>query len=117
MMKILLALFAFLALPSMAFALEIAIIPRAMYDKFQTGDFAWTDILSFGFHLIELMLTVAGSIAVILVMVGGYQYIIGALTESKEQGKTTIKNALIGFAVILLAWIIVDIAIALITTP
>ncbi len=103
-------------LPVRANAAEFAIIPSKMYEKFQTGDLHWIDLIEFAFHLIELALVLAGSIAVILLMIGGYQYIIGAITDNKEQGKTTITYTLIGLAVILLAWILVDLAVALITS-
>lgn len=103
-------------LPLPAYAVEFAIIPSKMYDRFQTGDLHWMDIIEFAFHLIELALVLAGSIAVILLMIGGYQYIIGAITEDKEKGKTTITKTLIGLAVILLAWILVDFTVALITS-
>lgn len=97
-------------------AMEIAIIPREMRDVFRSGQFEWLDIVRFLFHLIELLLTVAGSIAVILIMIGGFQYIFGSMSGSKEKGATTLKNAVTGFIVILSAWIIVDFITTLFTT-
>lgn len=59
-------------------------------------------------YLIQFLLQIAGLIAVLFVVIGGYQYIVGGLIEEKEKGKNTLKHALIGFVVALLAWIIVN---------
>lgn len=58
--------------------------------------------------IIQFLLTVAGLIAVLFVVIGGYHYVVGGLTEDKEKGKKTIFNALIGLIVALSAWIIVN---------
>lgn len=59
-------------------------------------------------YLIQFLLQIAGLIAVLFVVIGGYQYIVGGLIEEKEKGKNTLKHALTGFVVALLAWIIVN---------
>jgi len=48
---------------------------------------------------------VAGSIVVLMIIIGGIQYITG----QREAGKKTIVAAIIGTAIIVLAWIIVNI--------
>ncbi len=60
-------------------------------------------------HLIEFALGIAGIISVLFVMVGGYFYATGGLTEDKEKGKKTIMYALGGLALASFAWIIVNI--------
>jgi hypothetical protein len=62
----------------------------------------------------QTLIAIAGSLSVIFVMVGGYRYTIGG-DEGKEEGKRTIQYALIGLAVSLLAWILVDIVLQLAT--
>ncbi len=115
MKKAILALLAFF-IPLPAKAVEYAIIPTDMWEQFRTGNFTWNDIINFLLHIIQFLLSIGGILAVILVMYGGFQYIFGAISEDKESGKTTITSALIGFVVILMAWIIVDIVISLVTS-
>jgi hypothetical protein len=47
-------------------------------------------------------------------MVGGYKYVIMS-DESKEKAKKTITYALIGLAVSLLAWVLIDLVIQVAT--
>lgn len=62
----------------------------------------------------QTLIAIAGSVAVIFVMVGGYRYVLGG-EANKEDAKKTITYALIGLAVSLLAWIMVDIVLQLAT--
>lgn len=59
-------------------------------------------------NLIEFLLQVAGLIAVLFMVYGGYLYSVGGITEDKESGKNTIKHALIGLVVSLSSWIVVN---------
>ena len=64
-----------------------------------------TDIIM---RVIEILLSIAGLLAVIFLIVGGFRYITaGGNEESAESGKKTIINAIIGIVVILLAFVIV----------
>ncbi len=63
----------------------------------------------------NFLLGMAGLIAVLFVVLGGYRYVIGGLTEDKEKGKQTIMHALMGFGLSLLAWAIVNIVMAAVT--
>lgn len=58
----------------------------------------------------ELLIRVAGTISVIFIMIGGYRYVVGS-ENAKDEAKRTITSALIGLAVSLLAWILVDIVL------
>lgn len=59
---------------------------------------------------IGFILPVAGLIAVLFVIIGGFQYIMsGADEEMAEKGKKTLKNAIIGVAIIVLSWVIVTV--------
>lgn len=58
--------------------------------------------------LIQFLLGIAGLVAVLFVVIGGYNYVVGGLTEDKEKGKKTILHALMGLIVALSAWIVVN---------
>lgn len=96
---------------------EIAVIPSsgAIGDAFKTGDFDWSIIVAFILHIIQLLISLAGGVAVILLMIGGFKFVFGAMSDSKEAGMATVKNTLLGFTVILLSWIIVDLLITFLT--
>lgn len=59
-------------------------------------------------YLIQFLLSIAGLVAVLFMVIGGYKYVVGGLTEDKESGKKTILHALVGFIVALSAWIVVN---------
>jgi hypothetical protein len=59
-------------------------------------------------YLIQFLLGIAGLVAVLFVVIGGYHYVIGGITEEKEKGKKTILHALMGLIVALSAWMIIN---------
>lgn len=64
-------------------------------------------ILLFG---INLLLSVSGLIAVLFIIIGGFQYITSRGNEEQaETGKRTLTNAIIGVVVIVLSFAIVRI--------
>ena len=69
--------------------LEWSIIPSGMSTKFEDGKFTTGDIVDFGFHIIKLLIDIAGVVALILIMIGGYKYVIGSYTDDKESEKNT----------------------------
>ncbi len=112
----LLAAYMQLLLPGVARAFELAIIPTDVYeDGFANGEVSWQTLAHLVLHWIQLMITLAGAVAVILLMFAGFQYGMGKMVDDNEGGKNTIKNTLIGLAVVILAWIIVDTLIAFVT--
>ena len=80
----------------------------------RTGDITLRQIPCFIKFFSQTLIAIAGSLSVIFVMVGGYRYVLGA-DEAKDDAKRTITYALIGLAVSLLAWILVDIVLQLAT--
>ena len=110
------AAFAFLFAQATVGAFEFAVIPRSVYGDFQNGDaVGWHTIIHLILHLIQLLITVAGAIAVIMIMIAGFQYIFATMYEDNSSAKNTIRGTLIGFVVTLLAWVIVDFVIAFLT--
>ncbi len=69
--------------------------------------------------VIRILLGVAGIIAVLFIIIGGFQYITsGANEEMAESGKKTLQNAIVGLIIIILSYVIVVvIARALIFGP
>jgi len=60
--------------------------------------------------ILNVLLTVAGLIAVLFIIIGGFQYILsGANEELAERGKKTLQNAIIGIVIIILAYVIVNV--------
>lgn len=61
-------------------------------------------------NVFNIMLYLAGVIAVLYVIIGGYQYLTsGGNDEQAEKGKNTVTNALIGLIIIVLAFTIVNV--------
>lgn len=66
------------------------------------------------FFVIQILLIVAASITVIFLIVGGFQYVAArGNEEATEKAKKTITGSIIGLVVIVLAYAIVSIVIAL----
>lgn len=80
-----------------------------------TGDVKVWMIPYFIRYVLEFIIGIAGLIAVGGIIYGGYLYLFAGLTSDKEKGKTAIKNALLGLVLVLTAWAIVNIVIALVT--
>lgn len=80
----------------------------------QTGDIHLRNIPCFIKYFTQTLVGLAGSIAVVFVMYGGYKYVIFPEGE-KDKAKKTITYALIGLAVSLLAWVLIDLVIQVAT--
>ena len=66
-------------------------------------------------NVIRLMLLFAGAIAVVFVIIGGYQYLVSAGNEEvAEKGKKTLINAIIGIVVVVLAYAIINVIVNLV---
>lgn len=59
-------------------------------------------------NLIQFLLQIAGLIAVLFVVHGGFLYVTGGISDKKEEGKKAVFNALLGLLVALSAWIVVN---------
>ncbi len=67
-------------------------------------------------YFINYLLSLIGIISVFFIVLGGYFYIWGGLTEKKEKGKQFITHALMGLAIASLAWMIVNAVMAIFTS-
>lgn len=81
----------------------------------KTGRISLAIIPFFITYIINFILSLIGLVAVLFIVIGGYRYVFGGLTDDKDKGKKTIKDALVGMAVALLAWSIVNVILKAIT--
>lgn len=59
-------------------------------------------------RIVQILLAIAGLVAVIFLIIGGFRYITaGGNEETSESAKKTITNAIIGIVIIILAFVIV----------
>jgi hypothetical protein len=58
--------------------------------------------------LFGTLIALAGGIAVLLIVVGGLQYILSEVPGVKSSGKERISNALVGLILALSAWLILN---------
>ncbi len=93
--------------------LSLAIAPVA-FAQFQTPTAQGTglpndnSITEFIMNIINIALTVAGLIAVLFLIIGGFRYITSAGNEeTAESAKKIIINAIIGIVIIILSFVIV----------
>jgi hypothetical protein len=62
------------------------------------------------YRVIIMLLSLAGMVAVLFIIVGGFWYITSAGNEEQaEKGKSTLLNAIIGIIVIVLSFVIIDV--------
>ena len=79
----------------------------------RSGDLSLRQIPCFIKYFSQTLIAVAGSISVIFVMIGGYKYTLS--DENQDEAKKTVTYALIGLALSLMAWVLVDIVLQLAT--
>ncbi|MEK7544521.1 MAG: pilin [Patescibacteria group bacterium] len=98
--------------------------PASLRDQIKSNSISLNDVLAcalrtgrvklwmapfFILSAIEFLSGLAGLLSVGYIVVGGYHYVIGGISEEKDKGTKTIKNALIGFILSMLAYTIVNI--------
>jgi len=98
---------------AMVFVFALALAPVALA-QFQVPDAGGTrlpndtSLSGFIMKIINIALTIAGLIAVLFLIIGGFRYITSAGNEeTAEQAKKIITNAIIGVIVIILSFVIV----------
>lgn len=66
-------------------------------------------------YLIQFALSIAGLIAVLGIIIGGYYYFFGGLSDDKDKGKRSIIYGIAGFVLAILSWALVNIVISALT--
>ena len=75
----------------------------------QTSERPITDLLV---KIIQILLAVAFLISVLFLVYGGFQYVFSAGSDDKAKaGRKTVLNSLIGIAIIILSYVIVQIVV------
>ncbi|MCD6109294.1 hypothetical protein J7J83_00855 [bacterium] len=75
----------------------------------KTGRIHFWMIPYFIVYIIEFLTGIAGLIAILFIVIGGYQLVISGANDSlKDSAKNTIKNALTGLVLTLIAWTVVN---------
>ena len=68
--------------------------------------------------VINIMLLLAGVIAVLFMVIGGYFYMTAAGNQEQvEKGKNTAVNAIIGLIIIILSFVIINVIVNLVSGP
>lgn len=85
--------------------------------RFLPAGFATGDLTTTIGTIINLALLLAGVVAVVYLIIGGYQYITsGGNAEQAQAGRTTVLNAIIGLVIIFASYVIVNFVLSRITT-
>lgn len=99
---------------SIFFMLALVALPLLTHGQFLPPDGGGIgvaeDVTITGFliRIIQILLAIAGLIAVLFLIVGGFRYITaGGNEETTEAAKKTITNSIIGIVVIILSFVIV----------
>ncbi len=81
----------------------------------KTGDIKLWMVPFFIRFILELVISLAGILAVGGFIYGGFLYLFAGISDDKEKGKNAIKNSVIAMVLILTSWAIVNIVIALVS--
>ena len=100
---------------SSAFAAEAENILWISDDKLRRGDVHLDDIPKAIRSAIDFFMSIAGTVAVIFIIIGAYKILFGSLQQDKTKGRDTIIMALSGFALAALAWLIIKTIVANLT--
>jgi lysylphosphatidylglycerol synthetase-like protein (DUF2156 family) len=69
-------------------------------------------------YVIQILLSIAGVLAVLFFIIGGFFYITASGNEeTAEKGKSIVINAIIGLVIIILSYVIVSVISSLVTNP
>ncbi|MDP3975967.1 MAG: hypothetical protein Q8P95_03550 [bacterium] len=91
-------------------------ISDTLVEKIQSGDFHLSDLPEIVALAIKALIILAGIIAFIMILVGGYQYIVGGIySDMRESGKNTLTYAIGGFVLAMLSYAIVNLVQLLVT--
>jgi hypothetical protein len=64
------------------------------------------------FAIQRILLPLSGTVALLFIIIGGYQYITSGINEEMaESGKKTLQNAIIGLIIVILSYLIVTVVI------
>lgn len=82
----------------------------------KTGRISLQMVPYFITYISNFLLSIVGLISILFIVIGGYQYIAGGLTDEKTKAKQYIYHALLGMGIAIMAWVIVNMVITIITS-
>ena len=101
-------------IPYAAFALDLPGCNRFSGINCSSASGSLTELI---IYVINIMLALAGVIAVLFLIIGGFWYITSAGNEeTAEKGKGTVINAIIGIIIVVLSYVIVTVLSRLVTS-
>ncbi|NDK09310.1 hypothetical protein GW846_00850 [Candidatus Gracilibacteria bacterium] len=80
--------------------------------RLRNGDVHLDDIPVAIKSLIDFLMGIAGTIAVIMIIIGAYKILFGSIQQDKTKGRDTIIMAMGGFALAALSWFIIKIILS-----
>ncbi len=83
-------------------------VVQRLADRVEMGSLRVTDLLYFIVKMIDLISALAGTLSVLMLLYGGFQYMMSGLNDDKESAKKTIRYAITGLVVSFLAYLIVN---------
>lgn len=73
-----------------------------------TGNISFWMIPYFIVRIIEFIIGLSGLGAILMLIYGGYEFIMAGATDKQDSAKKTISHAIIGLIVVLVAWVLVN---------
>lgn len=77
------------------------------YSKLKNGDIVIGDIPKMIMGAIDFFMGLAGTIAIIFIIIGGYFIMFGDISSDKSKGKDIVFKAIAWFAISALSWVII----------
>lgn len=75
----------------------------------KTGRISFWMIPHYIVYFIEFLVGIAGIVAILFLVVGGFRYVLaGAVEGQREAAKATIRNALLGLVIVFISWVVVN---------
>ena len=81
---------------------------KKLSKRIKNGQVDIGDIIIIITKTIDFITKIAGTIAVLFLIYGGYQYMLGSISDDKEGAKKTIQYAIMGLIVTFMAYLIVN---------
>jgi len=98
---------AFLIMPELGLAQQPPLVPNECATNPQACNFC--AMLAMANNLINLLFQLLVIVAVILIVVAGFKLVTSAgNTQALESAKSMLTNVIIGFVIVMAAWLIVD---------
>ncbi|MEW6408019.1 MAG: pilin [Patescibacteria group bacterium] len=80
------------------------------------GDCSQCDILMVVKNIVQFILKIAGLLAILAIILGGFLYVTSGGSEERAQAaKGAITAAIVGFIIVLVAWVLVNFIIQILT--